>query len=408
MSSPAALVFEMDLRRPIARSLAAAGALLIVTGLSLGGGVALADPGPAAAGPPDAVKATSTSADSSDPSSDKPRKKDRKSKKSTNTTDPGSAGSGSSDSGSGTSGSSDSDSTGSTAPTRSTGSTATTATTTAPTTATTATTTTTRPTTTSAPTTTATTSAGSGGANTSAPDGSGDTYDGKPITATEDDDSTTTTFDDGRDRDSPGPARRPAARDGSGSGSDLPPGIYPADPGSGSGSPGARTANSPAPSSKAAPAQPVMPNPPIVVTDTAPGAQTTGSTSANAAAGGATDPTDSEVRGANQVQEEAPAPVARKARQLGQTGDGTRRLILFGGVALLLGAVVVGFTGRDGPILAAAAALPAGPVRRRAKPRRELDGWEDGVPLAPAKRELARQRLGLSADVWYYDDEPGA
>jgi hypothetical protein len=77
-------------------------------------------------------------------------------------------------------------------------------------------------------------------------------------------------------------------------------------------------------------------------------------------------------------------------------------------VALLLGAVVVGFTGRDGPILAAAAALPAGPSLRRTKPRRELDGWEDGVPLAPVKRELARQRLGLSADASYYDDEPGA
>ena len=354
----------MDLRRRTTQGLAAAGALLIVVGLSLGSGVAVAAPGPEAAGPPDAVKATNTSSDTSDPSSDKPRKKDRKSKKSTSTT--------SSDSGSGTSGS-----------TESTVSTATTATTAAPSTVTTATTATTRPTATSAPTTTAT---------TSAPDGSGGTYDGKPISAAEDDDTTTTTIDDGRDTGSPAPARRPAARDGS----DLPPGIYPVGP-------GARTANAPAPSSTPAPAQPVMPNPPIVVTETQPAAQTTSSTAAD----GATDPS-AEVRKANQVQEEAPAPVARKARQLGQTGDGTRRLILFGGVALLLGAVVVGFTGRDGPILAAAAAQPAGPVRRRAKPRRELDGWEESVPLAPAKRELARQRLGLSAAVWYYDDEPGA
>lgn len=368
---------EMDLRRRTTQGLAAAGALLVVVGLSLGSGVAVAAPGPEAAGPPDAVKATNTSSDTSDPSSDKPRKKDRKSKKSTSTTSSDATDSGSGTSGSGTSGS------GTSGSSESTVSTATTATTTAPSTVTTATTATTQPTATSAPTTTAT---------TSAPDGSGGTYDGKPISAAEDDDTTTTTIDDGRDTESPAPARRPAARDGS----DLPPGIYPVGP-------GARTANSPAPSSTPAPAQPVMPNPPIVVTETQPAAQTTSSTAAD----GATDPS-AEVRNANQVQEEAPAPVARKARQLGQTGDGTRRLILFGGVALLLGAVVVGFTGRDGPILAAAAAQPAGPVRRRAKPRRELDGWENGVPLAPTKRELARQRLGLSAAVWYYDDEPGA
>jgi hypothetical protein len=151
-----------------------------------------------------------------------------------------------------------------------------------------------------------------------------------------------------------------------------------------------------------------MPNPPVAVTETQPAQQTTSSTAAATAAGGAAEPSSgSEVRSGNQVQGEAPAPVTRRARQLGQTGDGTRRLILFGGVALLLGAVVVGFTGREGPVLAAAA-LPAGPARRRVRPRRELDGWEDGVPLAPAKREIARQRLGLSADVWCYDDEPGA
>jgi hypothetical protein len=78
-------------------------------------------------------------------------------------------------------------------------------------------------------------------------------------------------------------------------------------------------------------------------------------------------------------------------------------------MALLAGAVVVGFTGRDGPLLAAAAALPAGPARRRPLRRahRELDGWEDGIPLAPAKRELARSKLGFSAGS-YYDGEPGA
>ena len=150
----------------------------------------------------------------------------------------------------------------------------------------------------------------------------------------------------------------------------------------------------------------MLPNPPIVVTETQP-AQATSSTTATRGRAAAPPLARREVRGANQVQEEAPAPTSRRSRQLGQTGDGTRRLILFGGVALLLGAVVVGFTGRDGPILAAAAALPAGPVRRR-RPRRELDGWEDGVPLAPAKRELARQRLGLSADACYHGDEPGA
>jgi hypothetical protein len=93
-------------------------------------------------------------------------------------------------------------------------------------------------------------------------------------------------------------------------------------------------------------------------------------------------------------------------RELVRTGDGTRRLILFGGVALLMGAVVVAFSGRDAPVLAAAP-LPVGPARsRRPRPRKELDGWEDSVPLAPAKRELARSRLGISADS-YYDDELG-
>jgi hypothetical protein len=102
----------------------------------------------------------------------------------------------------------------------------------------------------------------------------------------------------------------------------------------------------------------------------------------------------------------SPAPV-RRGRQLGETGDGTRRLVLVGGVALLLGALVVAFIGRERPA-PQAPGLPAGPaVRRARRPRRELDGWEDGVPLAPAKREFARHRLGISAGG-LHDDEPGA
>jgi hypothetical protein len=381
----------MDLRRRTTQSLAAAGALLIVTGLSLGGGVAVAVPIEPTASSPEAGPAASPSADSS---SDKSSKKDRKSKKSTTTTSADSADSpaDSTDS-SGGSG-------------RSTGSTASTATTTpAPTgsTATTATTAPTRPTATSATTatttTTATTAASSSNAPAEAtPDGSGGTYDGKPIAAAEDD-STTTTIDDGRDSETPPAARKPAAR----SGSEVPPGIYPADPGT----PAARTANSPAPAATPAPAAPVLPNPPIVVTETQP-VQTTSSTgvAAGAADSGTETSPAAEVRSADQVESERPSP-PRQSRQLGQTGDGTRRLIIFGGVALLLGAVVVGFTARDGgPALLAAASMPAGPVRRRSRPRRELDGWEGGIPLSPTKRELARARLGISAGN-YSDDELG-
>ncbi|HYH49139.1 MAG TPA: hypothetical protein VEG38_06290 [Acidimicrobiia bacterium] len=186
----------------------------------------------------------------------------------------------------------------------------------------------------------------------------------------------------------------------------MPPGIYPVDP-------DARTAGSPAPGGTSqTPASPVPANPPIVVTETtAAGAATTSTTTAAAAGtadGAATSP-DTEVRGANAVQEESPAPASRRSQQLSQTGDSTRRLLLFGGVVLLIGAVVVGFTGRDGPLLAAVATLPAGPARRRSprpRTRRELDGWEDGIPLAPAKRELARSKLGFSAGN-YYDDVPG-
>jgi hypothetical protein len=40
--------------------------------------------------------------------------------------------------------------------------------------------------------------------------------------------------------------------------------------------------------------------------------------------------------------------------------------------------------------------------------RRELFGWEEGIPLAPAKREVARNRLGISGERpdSYFDDEP--
>jgi hypothetical protein len=102
--------------------------------------------------------------------------------------------------------------------------------------------------------------------------------------------------------------------------------------------------------------------------------------------------------------ERSDAGAARHSRELVVTGDATRRLIIFGGLAMLLGAVVVAFTGRERPTLAAAS-LPVGPARRP-RPRKELDGWEDAVPLAPVKRELARNRLGISADS-YSDDELG-
>lgn len=394
----------MDLRRRTTHCLAVAGALLVVAGFSLGTGVAVAVPIEPAAVSPDAGQAASPSADSSDKSS----KKDRKSKRSTTTTSADSAdstaGTDSTDSSGGSGRSTGPPTSTTTSAPPSTGSTATSATT-----ATTGTTTTTGPTATTATSATTTTTATNATTATTAasssdapaeptPDGSGGTYDGKPITAAEDD-PTATTIDDGRGSEAPPAARKPASR----SGSEVPPGIYPADPGS----PAARTANSPTPAATPAPAAPVLPNPPIVVTETQP-VQTTSSTRAAAGAADgdtATSPA-AEVRGADQVDSESPAP-ARQSRQLGQTGDGTRRLIIFGGVALLLGAVVVGFTGRDrGPALAVAASLPAGPVRRRSRPRRELDGWEGGVPLSPTKRELARARLGISA-ANYSDDELG-
>ena len=99
--------------------------------------------------------------------------------------------------------------------------------------------------------------------------------------------------------------------------------------------------------------------------------------------------------GAELERGDSPAPARRSGAQLGQTGDGTRRLLLLGGVAMLLGAVVIAFTGRDRPRPVYARSAPAGPAYHP-HPRRELDGWEQGVPLAPVKREMARQRLGLS------------
>ncbi|HYT39874.1 MAG TPA: hypothetical protein VEN99_10205, partial [Acidimicrobiia bacterium] len=97
-----------------------------------------------------------------------------------------------------------------------------------------------------------------------------------------------------------------------------------------------------------------------------------------------------------------PAP-ARHGNQLGQTGDGTRRLVILGGVALLVGAVVIAFTGRDEPLPAAVGPAAIGvrsAGRRRDRRRREIDGWEDGVPLAPGKRELARRRAGVGVSAY--------
>ena len=71
---------------------------------------------------------------------------------------------------------------------------------------------------------------------------------------------------------------------------------------------------------------------------------------------------------------------------------------------MLLGAIVIGFSSRDSAPAAATPAAPPVPAaaaarRRRNKPRRgELFGWDDGVPLNPGGRELARRRAGLTAD----------
>jgi hypothetical protein len=102
-----------------------------------------------------------------------------------------------------------------------------------------------------------------------------------------------------------------------------------------------------------------------------------------------------------------PAPARRSAR-LGETGDGTGRLIILGGVALLVGAVVVAFTGRDEPRPTASGAAPAGPAARRRRRRAwGIDGWEDGVPLNPSRREQARRKAGVSA-YSYLDGAPEA
>jgi hypothetical protein len=145
----------------------------------------------------------------------------------------------------------------------------------------------------------------------------------------------------------------------------------------------------------------------VAANDAQPALETTSTTADPAASDPATRTPDSDVGGTVTDRGVTPAP-ARTSRQLGQTGDSTRRLVVLGGVALLVGAVVIAFSGRDAPrplpALGAAAVGPA--AGRRPKPRRELDGWEDGIPLAPGKRQLARHRLGISASP--LDDEPGA
>ena len=71
----------MDLRRRILHALAGTGALLIVAGLSVGGGVAVADPGPGATAVSDTAKlhtaasdGSSSGAKSSDTKSDRTAK----------------------------------------------------------------------------------------------------------------------------------------------------------------------------------------------------------------------------------------------------------------------------------------------------------------------------------------------
>ena len=359
----------MDLRRRTTQVLAGAGSFLIVTGLSLGGGVAVASSGPATSSSLGSAKVTTAS------SGKKPgktgSKDDRKARRSTSTTagtDPSSTATSAA-----------------TAPSATTATTGSTATSVPSTTATTA-----APSTTSPPTTAQPAPAGF----------TGQYNGGQPYQATEapEDGSSTSTAPAGRTAG----ATKPASRSGSG----LPPGIYPADPGS-------KTADSPAPATASAPTPltPVVPLPtPVAPAEAVPGGETTTSSVAPAAADapGSADAPGTEVRSANQTSEESPAAV--RSRQLGQTGDGTRRLIILGGIVLLVGALVVAFAGREHPMLLAAPALPPGPARRQPRPRREIDGWEDGIPLAPVKRELARHRLGISGDPYdsYSDGEPGA
>jgi hypothetical protein len=143
----------------------------------------------------------------------------------------------------------------------------------------------------------------------------------------------------------------------------------------------------------------------VVAAETQPAQETTTTTADAGLSDPVTKSLPSDVGGTETDPGVTPGP-ARSSKQLGQTGDGTRRLILLGGVAMLLGAVVIAFTGRDAPRPVAVGATSVGPARRRSRSRREIHGWEDGIPIAPTKRELARRRLGISAEQ--LDDEPGA
>jgi hypothetical protein len=146
--------------------------------------------------------------------------------------------------------------------------------------------------------------------------------------------------------------------------------------------------------------------------------QPAGATTSTTAEAGTSDPVtktlpDSNAGNTGSDPGVSPAPTRRNG-QLGETGDATRRLIILGGVALLVGAVVVAFTGRDEPRPATAgglgSALATPAPRRRTRRARRADGWENGVPLNPTKRELARRRAGISAYSYdsYLDGGPEA
>ena len=266
---------------------------------------------------------------------------------------------------------------------------------------------TTRPTATTAPPTTATTTPPTTAGTEPAPaettpaesgSQSNGQYNGAPYQATEvpADESTTTTLGPGRG------GKVPVARSGSSQ-----PGADPSDP-----SDPANTPNysSSVPAARSASSTPAGPLPAPVATAESHPSQPAANPATAAGSGGvssepATEPAPaSEVGGAE--TERGSAGAAERGGELVFTGDGTRRLMLFGGVAMLLGAVVIAFTGRERQRLVAAT-LPVGPARNP-RPRKEIDGWEDGIPLAPAKRELARNRLGISGDLYYdsyYDDE---
>jgi hypothetical protein len=190
------------------------------------------------------------------------------------------------------------------------------------------------------------------------------------------------------------------------SGSSQPPGSDPSDPSDPANTP---DYSSSVPAARSANSTPAIPQPaPVATAESQRPAQSAGNPAAATGASGgvSSDPAaepspGSDVSGAGSERSGAGA-ASRHGQELVVTGDATRRLMLFGGVALLLGAVVVAFTGRERQRLVAAS-LPVGPARRPG-PRKEIDGWEDGVPLAPAKRELARNRLGISADSYYGDE----